>query len=66
MSTRRAATSLSVIASEARQSRKPESKDWIASSLALLAMTEKPYARPRFFRAMMLNTSTASENAMAK
>jgi len=25
-----------------------------------------PYAPPRFFRAMMLNTSTASENAIAK
>jgi hypothetical protein len=28
-----------VIASEAKQSRKSQSKDWIASSLALLAMT---------------------------
>jgi hypothetical protein len=30
-----------VIASEAEQSRKPLSKDWIASSLTLLAMTDK-------------------------
>jgi hypothetical protein len=29
----------SVIASGAKQSSKPESKDWIASSLTLLAMT---------------------------
>jgi hypothetical protein len=34
----------SVIASEAKQSRKPRSKDWIASSLALLAMTAESFS----------------------